>query len=110
MPFDVACTLIRREEDHYKTFAEHPDYFGNSATMKLRTDYGLQVSRYFRSLKVWMGLKEHGLNKYGRLVQQNCEQAQYFAGLVRATPELELLAPVASNVVCFRYQGTWAAR
>jgi len=104
MPFDVACTLIRREEDHYKTFAEHPDYFGNAATMKLRTDYGLQVSRYFRSLKVWMGLKEHGINKYGRLVQQNCDQAQYLADLVRASPELELLAPVASNVVCFRFR------
>jgi len=104
MPFDVACTLIRREEDHFKTFAEHPDYFGNAATMKLRTDYGLQVSRYFRSLKVWMGLKEHGLNKYGRLVQQNCDQAQYLAGLIRVSPELELLAPVASNVVCFRYR------
>jgi glutamate/tyrosine decarboxylase-like PLP-dependent enzyme len=104
MPFDVACTLIRREEDHFKTFAEHPDYFGNATTMKLRTDYGLQVSRYFRSLKVWMGLKEHGLNKYGRLVQQNCDQAKYFEGLVKETPELELLAPVASNVVCFRFR------
>ncbi len=105
MPFEVACTLVRREEDHYKTFAEHPDYYGSTATMKLRTDYGLQVSRYFRSLKVWMGLKEHGLNKFGRLVQQNCDQAQYLAGLIRATPDLELLAPVASNVVCFRYRG-----
>jgi glutamate/tyrosine decarboxylase-like PLP-dependent enzyme len=104
MPFDVACSLVRREEDHFKTFAEHPDYFGNASTTKLRTDYGLQVSRYFRSLKVWMGLKEHGLNKFARLVQQNCDQAQYFAGLVRSTPELELLAPVASNVVCFRFK------
>jgi aromatic-L-amino-acid/L-tryptophan decarboxylase len=104
MPFDVACTLIRSEEDHFKTFAEHPDYFGNSAKMKMRTDYGLQVSRYFRSLKVWMGMKEHGLNKFGRLVQQNCDQAQYFEGLVKASPELELLAPVASNVVCFRFK------
>ena len=103
MPFDVACTLIRREEDHFKTFAEHPDYFG-AGTMKMRTDYGLQVSRYFRSLKVWMGLKEHGLNKYGRLVQQNCDQAQYLVRLIEETPELELLAPVASNVVCFRYK------
>jgi glutamate/tyrosine decarboxylase-like PLP-dependent enzyme len=51
-----------------------------------------------------MGLKEHGLNKYGRLVQQNCDQAQYLAGLIRVSPELELLAPVASNVVCFRYR------
>ncbi len=106
MPFDVACTLVRREEDHFKTFAEHPDYFGNAATMKMRTDYGVQVSRYFRSLKVWMGLKEHGLSKFGRLVQQNCDQAKYFEGLVKASPSLELLAPVASNVVCFRYKAS----
>ncbi len=104
MPFEVACVLVRREEDHFKTFAEHPDYFGASNTMKMRTDYGIQVSRYFRSLKVWMSLKEHGLNKYGRLIQQNCDQARYFADLVKASPELELLAPVASNVVCFRYR------
>lgn len=104
MPFDVACVLVRSEEEHYRTFAEHPDYFGAAGTMKLRTDYGLQVSRYFRSLKVWMGLKEHGLNKYGRLIQQNCDQAQYFAGLVLSSPELELMAPVSSNVVCFRYR------
>ncbi len=104
LPFDVACTLVRREEDQFKTFAEHPDYFGNAKGMKMRTDYGLQVSRYFRSLKVWMGLKEHGLSKFGRLVQQNCDQAQYLAGLIKATPELELMAPVASNVVCFRFR------
>jgi len=104
MPFDVACTLVRNEEDHFKTFAEHPDYFNATGTMKFRTDYGLQISRYFRSLKVWMGLKEHGLNKYGRLVQQNCDQAQYLAGLIRCSPELELMAPVASNTVCFRYR------
>jgi glutamate/tyrosine decarboxylase-like PLP-dependent enzyme len=72
--------------------------------MKMRTDYGIQVSRYFRSLKVWMSLKEHGLNKYGRLIQQNCDQAKYFADLVKASPEFELLAPVASNVICFRYR------
>src|SRR5512136_398752 len=71
--------------------------------MKMRTDYGLQISRYFRSLKVWMGIKEHGLNKFGRLIQQNCDQAQYLAGLINEAHELELLAPVASNVVCFRF-------
>jgi len=104
MPYDVACILIRNEEAHYKTFAEHPDYFGGSRTMKLRTDYGLQVSRYFRSLKVWMGLKEHGLNKFGRLIKQNFEQAQYLAKRIESSKNLELMAPTAFNVVCFRYK------
>ena len=43
------------------------------------------------------------MHKYGRLIQQNIDQARYLAELVEATPELELAAPVALNVVCFRY-------
>jgi glutamate/tyrosine decarboxylase-like PLP-dependent enzyme len=86
MPFDVACILIRREEDHFKTFAEHPDYFGNAETMKMRTDYGLQVSRYFRAL-VWMGLQEHGLAKFGGSCM-GCDQAQYLLGFGEGYVEL----------------------
>ena len=52
---------------------------------------------------MWISLKEHGLDKYGRLIQQNIDQARYLAELVEARPELELLAPVSLNVVCFRY-------
>jgi glutamate/tyrosine decarboxylase-like PLP-dependent enzyme len=52
-----------------------------------------------------MMLKEIGSDKYGRLIQQHISQAAYLAGLVEATPELELLAPCASNIVCFRFRG-----
>jgi glutamate/tyrosine decarboxylase-like PLP-dependent enzyme len=50
-----------------------------------------------------MSLKETGLAKYGRLIQQNIDQARYLAERVEAAPELELAAPVTLNVVCFRY-------
>ncbi len=50
-----------------------------------------------------MSLKEHGSRKYGRLIQQNIDQARYLAELIDAAPELELAAPVTLNVVCFRY-------
>jgi glutamate/tyrosine decarboxylase-like PLP-dependent enzyme len=50
-----------------------------------------------------MSLKEHGSRKYGRLIQQNIDQAHYLGGLVEAAPELELVAPITLNVVCFRY-------
>jgi glutamate/tyrosine decarboxylase-like PLP-dependent enzyme len=50
-----------------------------------------------------MSIKEHGSRKYGRLIQQNIDQARYLAELVDASPELELVAPVTLNVVCFRY-------
>jgi glutamate/tyrosine decarboxylase-like PLP-dependent enzyme len=48
-------------------------------------------------------LKEHGIEKFRRLIEQNVEQARYLRALVEATPELELLAPVPLNIVCFRY-------
>ncbi len=66
-------------------------------------DYGFELSRGFRALKAWMSLKEHGSRKYGRLIQQNIDQAHYLAELIQAAPELELAAPVTLNVVCFRY-------
>ena len=50
-----------------------------------------------------MSLKKHGSHKYGRLIQQNIDQAHYLAKLIETAPELELMAPVALNVVCFRY-------
>ena len=50
-----------------------------------------------------MSLREHGAEKYGRLISQNAAQARYLAGLVLASPELELIAPVDLNIVCFRF-------
>ena len=67
------------------------------------SDYGFQLSRGFRALKAWMSIKEHGVNKYGRLIQQNIDQASYLAGMIEAAPELELAVQVSLSVVCFRY-------
>ena len=50
-----------------------------------------------------MSLREHGVEKYGRLISQNAAQARYLAGLVAASPDLELIAPVDLNIVCFRF-------
>ena len=68
------------------------------------SDYGFQLSRGFRALKAWMSIKEHGMKRYGRLIQQNIDQAAYLADLIEKTAELELVAPVPLNVVCFRYR------
>jgi glutamate/tyrosine decarboxylase-like PLP-dependent enzyme len=67
------------------------------------SDYGPQLTRGFRALKVWMSLKAHGVEQYGRIIAQNVAQARYLARLVDAAPELECLAPVSLNVVCFRF-------
>ena len=67
-------------------------------------EYGLQASRGFRALKIWMALKEHGIEKFGRLIDQNIEQAAYLTTLVETEPLLELVAPTNINIVCYRYR------
>jgi aromatic-L-amino-acid/L-tryptophan decarboxylase len=108
VPFEAGCTLVRDPEAHRRAFSLTPDYLthatrGLAAGDRWFSDYGIQLSRGFRALKVWMSFKEHGLDKYGRLIRQNIEQARHLADLVREAPDLELLAPVPLNIVCFRY-------
>jgi glutamate/tyrosine decarboxylase-like PLP-dependent enzyme len=110
LPYEVGCTLVRDAEAHRLAFTLTPDYLehttrGIGGSDIWFSDYGVQLSRGFRALKVWMCIKEHGIEKFGRLILQNVEQARYLAGLVRAEPELELVAPVSLNIVCFRYRG-----
>jgi aromatic-L-amino-acid/L-tryptophan decarboxylase len=108
MPFEAGCVLVRSEPAHRKAFSLTPEYLAHAerglAAGKLWfSDYGLQLTRGFRALKVWMSLKEHGVHKFGRMIQQNMAQAQYLAQRVEASPMLEIMAPVQLNIVCFRY-------
>ncbi|MGH9461239.1 MAG: pyridoxal phosphate-dependent decarboxylase family protein, partial [Vicinamibacteria bacterium] len=108
MPYDVGCTLVRNEAVHRATFSLVPSYLapaerGISAGPTPFNAYGVELSRNFKALKVWMSLKEHGVDKYTRLIEQNVDQARYLARLVESSRELELVAPVPLNVVCFRF-------
>jgi aromatic-L-amino-acid/L-tryptophan decarboxylase len=108
LPFEVGCVLVRDGDAHRHTFSMHPDYLkhgerGPSSGENWYGDYGIQLTRGFRSLKVWMAFKTYGLDKVGRIIHQNVAQARYLAALVESSPELELMAPVGLNIVCFRY-------
>lgn len=109
MPYDAACTLVRDREKHKAAFAVQASYLnkleGGIANAPVAfSDYGPQLSRGFRALKVWLNLKAYGVDKFGRLIAQNIRQARYLKERVEAAPELELLAPVPLNVVNFRYR------
>jgi len=67
------------------------------------SEYGLQLTRQFRALKVWMSIKEHGLDRFGRMMVRNVEQAHYLGSLIASEPALELMAPIGLDIVCFRY-------
>ncbi len=106
--YEAGATLVRSDRAHYQTFTVQPPYLkhtgrGPHGGQNWFTDYGLQLSRGFRALKVWMAFKTFGLNKLARLFEQNIAQAQYLAELVERAPHLELTAPHPLNIVCLRY-------
>ncbi len=69
-------------------------------------DFGPDLSRGFRALKTWFTLKVYGTDALGAVMARTCELARYLEGRIWETPELELLAPVPLNIVCFRYRPT----
>ena len=71
--------------------------------MEAPWNLGLGLSRPHYGLKAYMLLRAFGSNKYSDLVQQNIDQIHYLAELIRKEPNLEIMASVVSNVVCFRY-------
>jgi glutamate/tyrosine decarboxylase-like PLP-dependent enzyme len=108
IPFEAGCAIVRSDKAHRHAFSLTPEYLahetrGLAAGHLWFNDYGLQLSRQFRALKVWMSIKEHGLDRFGRMIARNVEQAHYFAHLVENDPTLELLAPVGMDIVCFRF-------
>lgn len=109
MPYGICCTLVKDPVAHYSTFAYGHDaeYLKTGMTLSDMNNNiamkSLALSRHFRSLKAYMLLRAYGKRKYRRLIQQNIDQMKYLADLVRGESCLEVTAPVASNIVCFRY-------
>jgi glutamate/tyrosine decarboxylase-like PLP-dependent enzyme len=106
--YDCGCVLVRRGDLHRAAFSMRPAYLENidrglAGGVDWPCEFGIELSRGFRALKVWFALKEHGTCKLGQLIEQNCDQARYLRELVLNHPHLELLAPVPLNIVCFRF-------
>ena len=108
IPFEAGCIIVRSEKYHRGTFSLTPEYLAHE-TRGLASghiwfsDYGLELTRQFRALKVWMSIKEHGLDRFGRMIARNVDQAHYFGQLVEKEPNMELTAPIGMDIVCFRF-------
>lgn len=108
MPFEAGCVVIKDNAGHKNTFSLIPEYLekntrGLAAGENWFSEYGLQLSRRFRALKVWMSLKEHGSERFGRMITRNVDQAHYLGKLIAQNNLLELIAPIGMDIVCFRY-------
>lgn len=111
VPYDAGFVLVRDGELHYSTFASSAAYLqrdarGMAAGSPWPCDFGPDLSRGFRALKTWFTLQVYGSQKLGQVISNTCVLAQYLRQRIEAAPMLELLAPVALNIVCFRYRSS----
>lgn len=106
--YDVGGLLVKNPRYHKEAFEINASYLAHHERGVISgpnnfNHLGIELSRGFRALKVWMLLKEQGLEKYRRMIRQNIQQARYLATLVDASPALQRMAPVPMNIVCFRF-------
>jgi aromatic-L-amino-acid decarboxylase len=109
VPYDAGFILVRDGKAHYDTFASPAAYLGRekramAAGSPWPCDFGPDQSRGFRALKTWFTIQVYGARKLGEVISGTCQLAQYLKQCVENEPSLELLAPVALNIVCFRYR------
>lgn len=110
LPFEIGCLLVADAAAHRAAFASTASYLeGNTrgmlATGLIFSDRGIELTRGFKALKLWMTLKTFGVRAVAAQIEQNMEQAQFLERRVQEEPELELMAPRRMNIVCFRYRG-----
>ncbi|HYZ24098.1 MAG TPA: pyridoxal-dependent decarboxylase [Rhodopila sp.] len=109
VPYDAGCIVVRDAARQVAAFAADAAYLkreqrGLAGGGLWPCDLGPDLSRGFRALKVWMTLSAYGADRIGAVAQQTCDLAGVLAARVDREPELERLAPVTLNIVCFRYK------
>ena len=107
LPVDVGCVIYRAPEMARAAFAHEAEYtriIGEQADEAFAFwDYGPELSRRFRALKVWMLLKGVGLDALGEAIENNLGCARHLESMVRASDDFEMAAPVALSIFCFRH-------
>jgi glutamate/tyrosine decarboxylase-like PLP-dependent enzyme len=107
LPVDVGCVIYRNPEIARSAFAQEAEYtrmFGEEADEAFVCwDYGPELSRRFRALKVWMLLKGIGLNQLSEAIESNLACARHLDSMVQASDDFEMVAPVELSIFCFRH-------
>lgn len=109
VPYDAGFFLVRNGADQLDTFASPAAYLarharGLAAGSPWPCDLGPDLSRGFRALKTWFTIVSQGTEKLGAAISNTCALAQHMRKSIDARAELELVAPVSLNIVCFRFR------
>ena len=107
LPLDVGCVIYRDPEVAHAAFAHEAEYtrmFGEKEDEAFVCwDYGPELSRRFRALKVWMLLKGVGLDGLSEAIESNLACARHLESMVQASDDFEMVAPVELSIFCFRH-------
>lgn len=103
-PFDLSVLYCRHMDLLRRAFSLVPEYLRTPEQEKVRSgsDYGVQLGRRFRALKLWMVIRYFGHEGLAARIREHCRLARLFASWIEQSPDWELMAPVPLALVCFR--------
>lgn len=103
-PFDLSVLYCRHLDLLRQAFSLVPEYLRTPEQAKVRSgsDYGVQLGRRFRALKLWMIIRYFGHEGLAARIREHCRLAKLFASWIEDSPDWELLAPLPFALVCFR--------
>jgi aromatic-L-amino-acid decarboxylase len=102
--YEAGCLLVRDRTNQTRAFAFSPSIVTveEDPLIVNYMDYGSQLSRSFKALKIWSALQVFGVEAFKSAIDHTLDLAQHMAGLIGAEPGLELMAPVSLTAVCFQ--------
>lgn len=106
VPFEAGCVICKDRHHLEQTFTMHPEYLqdiNRDEDLVNFCDHGIQLTRSFRALKIWMTLKHYGMDTFRALVDQHLDLALLAQALFEQSPVMEVMVPPQLGVVCFRY-------
>ncbi|MCM3904777.1 MAG: pyridoxal-dependent decarboxylase [Pyrinomonadaceae bacterium] len=103
-PFDLSVLYCRHMDLLRRAFSLVPEYLRTPEQEQVRngSDYGIQLGRRFRALKLWMIIRYFGHEGLASRIREHCRLAKLFEAWVEESPDWELMAPVPLSLVCFR--------
>ncbi len=106
VPIEVGCSLFKNPQHQRDTYSLVPEYLKvDKSADHSRTDfmeYGPQLTRSFRALKVWMTFKAYGAERLQQCIQYDIDKVHYLRELIDTHPDFEALAPSPLSILCFR--------
>ncbi len=103
LPVECGCALVRDAQALRDTFSLVPPYLRDDAALPWFSEFGIQQTRGFKALKLWLTMQQIGLDGYKQLISHDITMAQALRAKICARADFELVAAGPLSVTCFRY-------